>query len=154
MSKQKAPMPDDPVSEGGRLLPNLKFLLAAKTKPTGVSRLPSLCKGTSRIPPIWRPSKGDKLHGNVGLGRPDRKRFELFVQGIGCSRERVAFGFELSFEVCQLLLKRLDILFGSIDVLGFLDSTTGSSNRGGSPADVRGADRFAAQEGAKDRCTD
>ena len=58
---------------------------------------------------------------------------------------------ELPAAETTLLLKRLDILFGSTDVLGFFNRTTGSTDRGGSPADVRGADRFAAQEGAKDQ---
>ena len=64
-----------------------------------------------------RPGEGDEFHGNVSFGGFDRNSFELFIQGIGGSGERLAFGFELGFEVRQLLLKRRDILFGLADVL-------------------------------------
>lgn len=37
--KQKAPIPDDRVGEGGRLLPKLKFLRIAKTTLTDVFRI-------------------------------------------------------------------------------------------------------------------
>jgi hypothetical protein len=78
----------------------------------------------------------------------------LFVQGISGRCERFAFGFELSFEVRQLLPKRRYILFGLADVLGFLDRATGPSNRGSRPPNVGGANGLPSEKGAEDRRTD